>query len=156
MSNGVRAWLLLIVTLALGIAIGVLGAGALQERRFARVSDMRRPGGFVEHVRSVIQPSSAEQWAAIKPIVEASAQANSARRRQHDSTMRASLDSLKAQLNPLLDPAQRERFARFAPDRGGRPPRGGPGRGAGPDRERGRPPIGGPPPDIEGPPPPRP
>jgi len=122
MTNTARAWLLLIVTLLLGVAIGVLGAGALQDRRFARMNDMPRPGGFTEHVQTVIRPTSASQWNAIRPYVEAAAQENTGRRRMHDRLMRASLDTLRIRLEPLLDPAQRERLARFVPGRPGGPP----------------------------------
>ncbi len=160
MSNSVRAWVLLLVTLCLGIAVGLLGGGALQERRMARVNNLRRPGGFVEHVREVIQPRSDSQWNAIRPLVEATAEQNVSMRRLHDSAMRAAIDSLKSRLDPMLDAAQRERFARFVPERGGPPGRFGPGRG-GPRRGRGPadrdgPPDGPPPrPDGErGPPPP--
>lgn len=166
MSNSVRAWVLLVVTLCLGIAIGLLGGGALQERRMSRVNNLRRPGGFVEHVRRVIRPTSDSQWNAIKPLIEATAEQNAGMRRLHDSAMRAALDSLKARLDPMLDAAQRERFARFAPGRGEgpsgrfRPGRGGPrgGSGRGPD-DRGGPQDGPSPPpprpdDERGPPPP--
>ncbi len=127
MNNSVRAWLLLGVTLLLGIAIGVLSGGALQERRLARMNDMRRPGGFTAHVQDVIQPTSDSQWARIRPIVEAAAMQNVGMRRMHDSVMRATLDTLRAQLNPMLDERQRERLSRFAPGRpGGRAGRPGP------------------------------
>ena len=143
MSNAVRSWVLLVVTLCLGIAIGVLGGGALQDRRMRRVEDIRRPGGFVEHVQRVIRPTSDSQWNAIRPLIEANADANAERRRAHDGAMRAALDSLRAQLYPLLDEAQRERLARFGPDRRGPPPgRRGPGR----NRDRFGPPDDGPPP----------
>lgn len=150
MSPSVRAWLLLGVTLLLGICIGVLGGGALQERRLARVNDIRRPGGFVEHVQDVIRPTSDSQWAKIRPIVESAAMRNAGMRHMHDSAMRVTLDSLRAELNPMLDERQRERLARFVPGRpGGPPPRG--------DRnDRRGPPDGRPPrPDDRGPPPPR-
>ena len=137
MSNSLRAWLLLGVTLLLGIAIGVLSGGALQDRRLARVNEMRRPGGFTEHVRDVIQPTSESQWAQIRPIVEATALQNAGMRRMHDSAMRATLDSMKARVGPLLDEQQRERLARFVP---ARPPRR---RG---DRDASPPPMDGPPP----------
>lgn len=159
MSNSVRAWLLLVVTLCLGIAIGVLGAGAMQGRRALRVSDMRRPGGFIENVQEVIQPVSDSQWNLIRPIVEATAQENASRRRMHDSTMRSSLESLKAQLAPLLNDAQRDRLARFAPPRRDGPP-DGPRRRRPPRDGDGPPPHrdDGPPGDDDrrGPPPPRP
>ena len=144
MSNSVRAWLLLVVTLLLGIAIGVLSGGALQDRRLARVNDMRRPGGFTEHVHDVIEPTSDSQWARIRPIVEAAALQNAGMRRMHDSAMRATLDSLRAHINPLLDERQRERLMRFVP---ARPPRR---RG---DDEMPPPPRDGPPPPRDNPPP---
>lgn len=148
MTNSVRAWVLLVVTLCLGITIGVLGGGAMQERRIRRLNDMRRPGGFVEHLQQVIRPTSDSQWNAIRPIIETHARANEERRRSHDMAMRASLDSLKAQLEPMLAPDQRERLARFAPGR----------RGDGPPMRDGRGPRRGPPdgdgPPLDGPPPP--
>ncbi len=146
MSNSVRAWLLLVVTLCLGIAIGLLSAGALQERRTARVNNIRRPGGFVEHVRDVIRPTSDSQWNAIRPLVEVTSLQNIDRQRTHDSTIRAALDTLRARLDPMLDDRQRERLARFVPARPGGPP----GR-----RGRGRADRPKPPPDTDqGPPPP--
>ena len=150
MTNSVRAWVLLAVTLLLGIAIGLLGGGALQKRRVARVDDLRRPDGFVMHVRSVIEPRSDAQWDSIRTIVEATGALNQRTRRSHDSTMRANLDSLRARLNPMLDDAQRERLARFVPLRPGGPRRGGPpgrgGRGGRGNDDR--------PPRDDGPPPP--
>ena len=148
MSNSVRAWALLVVTLCLGIAIGLLGAGALQDRRSARVNDLRRPGSFIEHVQRVIRPTSDSQWNAIRPVVEAAAERNATTRRAHDSAMRAAVEAMKAELQPLLNDEQRERLSRFVP---GRPP--GPG---GPGGRRGRGRDGGPPgpPDDRGPPPP--
>lgn len=163
MSNAVRAWVLLLVTLCLGIAIGLLGGGALQERRMARVDNMRRPAGFAEHVREVIQPTSDSQWNAIKPLIEAAAAQTLVLRRTHDAAMRANIDSLKAQLEPMLDAAQRERFSRFVPGParqsgrfgrpGGGPRGGGPDDRGGPDDGRGPPPDGPPPEDGRGPPP---
>ena len=146
MSPSVRSWLLLGVTLLLGICLGVLGGGALQERRLAHVNDIRRPGGFTEHVQAVIQPTDA-QWAKIRPLVEATALQNAGMRRIHDSAMRSAIDSLRAAINPLLDDRQRERLAHFVPGRPGGPPqrrdRGGrqrDGRPPRPDMDHDRPP----------------
>lgn len=121
MNPSVRSWLLLGVTLLLGICLGVLGGGALQERRLARVNDIRRPGGFIEHMQAMIQPTSDAQWAKIRPLIEATALQNAGMRRMHDSAMRSALDSLRAVLNPLLDDRQRERLAHFVPGRPGGP-----------------------------------
>ena len=145
MSPSVRAWTLLVVTLLLGISIGVLGAGALQERRVAHVNDLRRPGGLVEHVQDMIQPTSDSQWQKLRPFIEATAAQNANMRHMHDSSMHATLDTLRARLNPMLDERQRERLARFARGRAGGPlPRDGAGRrgprGGGPPTADDRPP----------------
>lgn len=152
MSNSVRAWVMLGLTLCLGIAIGLLGAGALQERRVARVNDIRRPGGFIEHVRAVIRPTSDSQWTAIRPLVQATADQSAALRRNQDSSMRAALDTLRARLDPMLDADQRERLSRFVPGRldgpTGRRGRPRDARGGGPRERRPMPPVAdpGPPP----------
>lgn len=138
MSPSVRAWLLLVVTLLLGISIGVLGAGAMQERRVARVNDIRRPGGFVEHVQAVIQPTSDSQWEHLRPHIESTATHSAMMRRMHDSSMRAMLDSMRSSLNPMLDERQRERLAHFVPGRiGGPVPRGPRDRGPSPHDDDG-------------------
>ncbi len=158
MSPSTRAWLLLVVTLLLGIVLGVLGGGALQERRRATLEDIRRPGGFAEHLRDVIRPTSDSQWNAIRPLIEANARRNQEMRRAQDDAMRATLDSLKAALMPMLDAAQRERLARFVPRRpGGGPPGSRGGRPDGPRGPREGPdggPPGGPEPPPGGSPPP--
>ena len=156
MNPSVRAWLLLLVTLLLGIVLGVLGGGALQERRLSRLDGIRRPGGLTEHLREVIRPVNDSQWNAIRPVIEATVQRNDALRRTQDASMRAAFDSLKATLMPMLDAGQRERLSRFAPRRPGPPGgrRGPPGRPDGegpPDREGGPPGRGG---RDRGPPPP--
>jgi hypothetical protein len=156
MSNAVRSWLLLLVTLCLGIALGVLGGGAMQERRAARVNEMRRPAGIVDHIRNVIQPTSDSQWASIRPMVEAMAVRHGEMRQAHEQAILGTLDTLRAQLNPLLTPAQRERLSTFVPLRPGssRPSDGPPG--AGPGQRGPRPDDRGPPPGDQQPPPPRP
>ena len=143
----VRAALILIVTLLLGVALGALGSAALVRHRNAEVRELRRPPGFVAHMEEIIQPRDAAQREQIRAALEATAQANDTIIRGANDRLRAALDSMRARLAPLLDNAQRARlddFARIKPDFG--PPGGGRG-------PRGGPPPDGPPGDGRGPPP---
>jgi len=154
---------ILLVTLALGAVLGMVGRGQLTRERDRRVAELRTAPGFVSLVQEVIEPR-AEQVDSIRPILAASAQ-------RYDSLVSGArvglglvLDSMKLQLAPLLDASQRERLARMStlPDANRRPPRQGerprddrPPRNDAP-RESGPPREGTPPPRGQAPPPPRP
>jgi hypothetical protein len=145
---------ILLVTLGLGIALGMLGRGQLTRERDRRVAELRTAPGFEALVMGVIEPRPAQED-SIRTILEASAH-------RYDSLVSAArtglglvLDSMKLQLAPLLDARQRERLARMTtlPDANRRPPPPGDR-----PREEGGP-QGNPPPREAGPPrdnPPRP
>jgi len=139
----VKPAVILLVTLALGVVLGMVGRGQLTRERDRRVAELRTAPGFESLVQEVIEPR-AEQVDSIRPILDASAH-------RYDSlvsTARAGLglvlDSMKLKLAPLLDASQRERLARMTtlPDANRRPPR--PGERPG---EEGGGPQGGPPRD---------
>lgn len=161
----VKAAIMLFVTLALGVALGALGAGALSRQRYAEVRDLRRPPGFVAHMEEVIGPRDSAQRAGVDRILAATAARNDTIVQGANEQLRAALDSMKTRLSPLLDANQRARLdeaARFAPPlrvgadgRGGPPPGGRRGGGPGGREGPGGPPPderrGGPPPDGRGP-----
>lgn len=147
MKMELKPALILLVTLALGVVLGLVGRGQLTRERDRRVAELRTAPGFVSLVEEVIQPR-AEQDSAIRVILEGSAH-------RYDSLVSAArgglglvLDSMKLKLAPFLDAQQRERLARMAtlPDPNRRPPPRG-------ERPRDdRPPRGGPPPRDDQPP----
>jgi hypothetical protein len=146
-----RTAVILLTTLLLGVLLGALAGGAVASVRRERIEGMRRPGGFVEHVEEVIRPRDQAQRAAIRPVIQATAERNQRIIRGANLRLRAELDSMRARLAPHLDAGQRMRldgFARRPPPFGPPPPRGGrpPPPGEGP------PPGGGPPPGEPGPP----
>lgn len=162
MKTEARGLLLLLGTLALGVVLGAAGNGTIQRERRHQVEQIRRPGGFEEHMLRVIRPRDDAQRDAILPAIQATDRRNQQIVRSAREQMRAALDSMRAQLAPRLDAEQRARlddFARMAPPPpiGGRP--GGPGMpgGGGPGMRGGPPGEGwGPPPGEGGrPPPPR-
>jgi hypothetical protein len=147
------AGLLLLATLAVGVALGALGAGALRPR-LERINPPPPrqggppAGGFAEHIMSVIDPSDSAQESKVRAVVERTAARNRSSIEGLNQSLRASVDSMRVELTPMLTADQRERL-----DRAVRalPPVRGPG-GAGP-RGPGR---GGPPPgrSPDRPPPP--
>ena len=150
----VKAAVMLLITLLLGVALGALGVSALSRHRADEVQQLRRPPGFVAHMEEVIAPRDSVQRAKIKPILAATAARNEAILQQVNEQLHTALDSMRAQIDPLLDAAQRDRLERASklapPIRAGgqgRDGRGPPpdGRGPLPDRS-GPPPRGGPPP----------
>jgi hypothetical protein len=140
MKAETRSLLMLVSTLVLGVLLGAVGNGAMARERRARVEEMKRPGGFVEHMEEIIRPRDDAQRAAIEPVIRATGDRNRAIIHAANEQLRAALDSMRARLAPELDAEQRRRlddFARTAPPlrpggrpghrRGERPPPHGPG-----------------------------
>ena len=135
MSITRSAAMLLIATLAIGVVLGILGAGAMRPRLEGRPPregppgpqgrrGQGRPGGFAEHMQQVIEPRGPEQAAAVRVVVERTAARNRGLIEQLNRSLRASVDSMRAELGPLLDADQRDRLERATNQL---PPVGGPG-----------------------------
>jgi hypothetical protein len=153
MNNQLKSLILLAATLVVGFALGLFADASLVRGRRDRIGEIRRPPGFVAHMEDVIQPHSDAQRDSIRPILENTARQNGEVMRSANDRLKATLDSMKLSLTPMLDQGQRDRLAREV-DR--MPPFGPGGRGGG--RGRGGPPgefgRGGPPRGGDRPPPP--
>jgi len=112
------AALLLAATLVLGVLLGVLGAGALR-LRFERGRPPMgppnperegRPGAFAEHMEAVIAPTDSAQRSALRLVIERTAARNRMLIEQLNRTLRASVDSMRVELAPMLREDQRERL----------------------------------------------
>jgi hypothetical protein len=156
MTTATKSALLLAATLAVGVLLGLLGASSLERTRRRPPGPPAEGGGLVRHMLEVIQPRDSAQRAAIEPVLERAAARNRDVIRGVNERMRASIDSMRAELLPILDEDQRGRLdeaaRRLPPIRagGGGPPFGR--RGGGPPGRGG--PDDGPPPMRGGPPPP--
>jgi len=154
MKAEAKSLLLLLGTLSLGVLLGAAGTGAVQRERRQEAEEIRRPGGFVEHMLEVIRPRDEAQRNAILPVVRATGERNREIMRAAHTQLRDALDSMRARLDPQLDAGQRARLEEFArmPPPPPPPPRGNarPGRPGAPG-EWGPPP---PPRDRNAPPPP--
>lgn len=130
-------------TLALGVVLGLVLQGTLQRRRNDRMGQLRHEQGFVRHMESIIQPR-AEQRATIMPLLETTGARNQQIIDRAQIALRSTLETMRVQLEPMLDADQRKRMEAmgrlpdpFRPPRGGGPPGGGPPRGGpppGPER----------------------
>lgn len=161
-----KSAVILLVTFLLGGLVGVLGAGALAQKRVSRIAELRERG-LAMQLERIIEPRDEAQREAIRAVLSATAERNRETMEGAHEEIRASFEQLRAELEPLLDEDQRERLdaaaKRFRRGPPGRPP-GAPGfgppepgqrPGGRGDRPRhgldGRPPPGGaeerPPPD---------
>ena len=150
MNVATKSAILLAATLAFGVVLGLVGAGALERARNGPPPGGPRPPGFANHMEEAIQPRDSSQAAQIRPIIARAAERNRAMISNANVALRQSVDSMKAELLPLLDDAQRDRLdraTRALPPIGLPGGRGGRGRGGPPE---GPPPLG--PPREGGPP----
>src|SRR5215211_3032702 len=100
MKTEAKGLLLLLGTLSLGVLLGAAGNGTLQRERRREVEDIRRPGGFTEHMMEVIRPRDEAQRNAILPLLQATDERNRQIIRAANTQLRAALDSMRTQLAP--------------------------------------------------------
>lgn len=152
MNANSKSLVLLAATLIVGFSLGLFADATLVRGRRAELRGLRRPPGFVAHIEEIVAPHSQAQRDSIQPIVQATADRNQQIIRGANDRLRASMDSMRLALAPMLDADQRARLERevgrlpnpFGPGGPGAPPPDGPGRGGPPP---GGPPPGGPPPN---------
>lgn len=133
LSPRTKSILLLVSTLLLGMVLGAVVNAWLATERFERIRDLRRPGGMIQHLERIVEPTSPEQRAQIRAVFDATSAEVQALRDEHRRELRAVMDSMTVRLEPVLTDEQmstlRDRL-RIGP----RGPRAGPHRG----RQRGR------------------
>lgn len=110
MSPKLRAGLMLVATLLIGVLIGFLGAGVLGQRRAERFERLRDRGGFTEHMLGVIGPRDEAQRREIVPYLERTARSNREIIEGTRGDLAAEIDSLKVRLAPILDAEQMHRL----------------------------------------------
>ncbi|AEN72285.1 hypothetical protein Rhom172_0338 [Rhodothermus marinus SG0.5JP17-172] len=105
--------LLLLITLVLGVGLGMLLHAQLVRHRWERLVVLRSPQGFMHRLEEAIGPVDETQRQQIQAILAR----GSARMARHMAQVRretrALLDSLRAELDAVLTPEQRIRLERF-------------------------------------------
>ena len=160
MTASTKSALMLFSTLLIGMLLGSLITGAVNNRRMRSLAEMRSARGLAYYLEDVVEPESAEQREAIRAVLDEAAPKFSEVMLESREQMRALTDSVLAELDPLLTEEQRARLE----ERMRIGPRGAPGGPRPEDARRRRRPrpegnrdSGAPPPaSHDGPPPPQP
>ena len=111
-------------SLLIGLVLGLMLQGLLHQLRSSRIGMLRREDGFVRHMESIIRPRP-DQRAAVEALLRATGAHDQQIISVAHMQLRASLDDLHRQLQPLLDADQWQRLQRMGrlPDPfGARPP----------------------------------
>lgn len=133
MTTRTKSALTILSTLVLGIVIGGLGASAIISSRSDQFRRLRMQGGPREMIEEVLRPVSPEQQSRIAAALDSMAQRHGRLRESTSEHHAAIIDSLRAELAPILTAEQLDRFDRWQEqDRragGGPPPGFGPPHG---------------------------
>ena len=112
MSPRSRAVVIVICTLLIGVAIGTLiVAPMLARHHFRRVARLRTTDGFVSRLEETIEPGPG-QAEAVRGILTRYGKEFNRVTLEHRTELSAMLDSMKAELDPILTEEQKERLAR--------------------------------------------
>jgi hypothetical protein len=141
MSVKWKSFFIIVATLVIGILIGTFLAGPVLHRRVERRHRDRGPEMFTQMMERVIRPT-AEQQEAVHAVLEKYSMRLEELHESFGTEMMSTIDSLKADLDPLLTEEQKarlkERHDRLERYKGRRP---------GPGMKDRMPPPPGPPPE---------
>lgn len=113
MNARTKSLLLLLTTLVVGLGVGALATGAAMNTRLDELQRLRQRGGFTERLEAVIAPTDEAQQAAVHAALERAHERFHADRRACSERFRASADSMRAELTPILSEDQRARLDAF-------------------------------------------
>lgn len=105
---------ILIGTLLLGGVLGALLLGSIRGEREAAREEIGRPGGGARHIERIIQPRDGEQRRAVMQVLRKWRERHRAVLEETHRQLREGFDSMKAELEPILDEDQRERLEQEA------------------------------------------
>lgn len=113
MDNKVKSRLILLVTLLIGVILGMVLQSFIMKWHFEkRVNRLRTARGFTERFERIIQPTD-EQRPEVERILENHFQHIQKRMRKPFQELQAQLDTLEMELSKVLTPEQMERLKQF-------------------------------------------
>lgn len=108
-----KSYLMIAVTLVLGIIIGVAGSGMVRNYFFEkRMDKVRSPHGFIEHMEKIIQPDDAQKEQLRKKL-ETQQQQFTELSTQFRSKMDSLNQNFQKELNDILTKEQQDRLTKF-------------------------------------------
>lgn len=116
MNIKVKTTLIIIITLMFGIFIGAMLNRALLQHRIRRAFSVRNPNRFAAIYEKIIKPDTA-QSEMIREILNKYAKHTSEIRDNFRQEMQSALESMRAEIEPLLTTAQKKRLERRFPGR---------------------------------------
>lgn len=135
MTVQLKTALVLLGTFLLGGVLGALLLGSIRGERESARHEMGRPAGGARHlVERVIRPRDEEQREAIRGVLLKWRERHRALLSETHLQLRQGFDSMRAELDPLLEEDQRQRLARESERLERRALRGGPPGGDAPRR----------------------
>lgn len=117
MNIKLKMTFVIIITLALGIAIGAMVNRTLSQNRIKSILSKRRSDIFVTTYKKILQPN-ASQRELIREILYKYANRVTEIQTNFREDMESSIESMRAELDPILTPEQKKRFERGLPLRG--------------------------------------
>ena len=114
MNVKLKITLIIIITLIIGIIIGAMANRAISHNRIKNILSQRRPDIFVNVYERMLQPDD-EKSKQIREILNRHAKLMSEIRTNFMNELQSSMESLKAELEPLLTPEQKQRLERGLP-----------------------------------------
>jgi len=110
MTASTKSLLMLFSTLLIGVLLGSLTTGAVNNRRMQNLAEMRSARGLAFYLEDVVQPVSEEQREAIRAVLDEAAPKFAETMMESRERMRELTDSVRAELDPLLTEEQRQRL----------------------------------------------
>ena len=110
MKARTKSALLLIATLVVGVLVGAVTTGSIVNNRLDELKAMRSRGGFTGMLERVIEPTNEAQRAQIRAALEGSEARFSEALRECRGFHSAARDSMRADLDSILTPAQQTRL----------------------------------------------
>jgi hypothetical protein len=111
MKMGTKTVLVILITLIIGMIIGVLITGAFARHRIGRFMSMREPGCLGAHVEKIIDPDESQRE-AVRDILQRHSEQFLKIHSRFEGEMLALRDSLKKDLDPILTEEQKKRLER--------------------------------------------
>ena len=110
MKARTKSALLLVATLVVGLLVGAVTTGSIVNNRLDELKAMRSRGGFTGMLERVIEPTDEAQRAQIRAVLEGSEARFSEALRECRGFHSAARDSMRADLDSVLTPAQQNRL----------------------------------------------
>lgn len=118
MNIKLKITFIIIITLVIGIVIGAMLNRTLTQNRVKRILSRRNPPVFISFYERIIEPDT-NQREEIRKILDKHAKHLSEIRANFSEELQSSMESLRAELDPILTPEQKKRLEKGFP---GRPP----------------------------------